>query len=206
MHCLTAWGQWAVQFLQCTASLPGGSEAVQLLQCTATSPGGGGQWDSCNTFPPCLECNSRNALPHRLGAVGSGTLAMHGLTARGQWAVLLPLCTASLLRGSGQWNSCNALPRCLGAVGTGHCYSCCAVPHSSGAVGSGTPAMHCRIAWGQWAVELVQYTASLPRGSGQCNFCYVLPNCPGAVGNGPSAMCGPLRWGTGSRAHEAVSA
>ena len=22
MHCLSAWGQWAVQLLQCTASLP----------------------------------------------------------------------------------------------------------------------------------------------------------------------------------------
>ena len=28
--------------------------------------------------------------------------------------------------------------------------------------------MHCLTAWGQWAVELLQCTASLPEGSGQC--------------------------------------
>ena len=51
--------------------------------------------------------------------------------------------------GTGLWTSCNTLPHCLGAVG------------------SGTPAIHCPTAWGQWAVDLLQYTASLPRGSGQ---------------------------------------
>ena len=50
-HCLT---------LQRTASLPGAW--VELLSCTATLPGGGGQWNSCN------------ALPHCLGAVGSGAV------------------------------------------------------------------------------------------------------------------------------------
>ena len=59
MHCLTAWGQWAVELLQCTAALPGGSG----------------------------QCNSCNALPHCLGAVDSATPAMHCLTAWGQWAV-----------------------------------------------------------------------------------------------------------------------
>ena len=34
----------------------------------------------------------------------------------GQWAVQLLQCTASLAGGSGQCNSCNALPHCLGAV------------------------------------------------------------------------------------------
>ena len=53
MHCLTAWGQWTVQLLQCTALLPWGSV----------------QWNSCN------------ALPHCVGAVGTGTPAMHCLTA-----------------------------------------------------------------------------------------------------------------------------
>ena len=43
-------------------------------------------------------------------------------------------CTASLSRGSAQWNSYYAPPHCLGAVG------------------GGTPAMHCLTAWGQWAV------------------------------------------------------
>ena len=56
MHCLTAWGQWTVQLLQCTAALPGGS----------------GQCDSCN------------ALPHCLGAVDSATPAMHCRTAWGE--------------------------------------------------------------------------------------------------------------------------
>ena len=53
--------------------------------------------------------------------------------------------------GSGQWNFCYALPHCLGAVG------------------SATPALHCLNVWGQWAVELLQCTASLPGGSGRCN-------------------------------------
>ena len=100
MHCLTAWGQWV----------------VQLLQCTTTPPGGGGQWSSYNARAPQLggrgvlprrqslpkERYSHNALPHCLGAVGSATPAMHCLTALG----------------SGQWNSCQALPHCPGAVGS----------------------------------------------------------------------------------------
>ena len=39
---------------------------------------------------------------------------MHCLTACGQWAVELLLCTASLPMGSGQWNSFYALPHCQG--------------------------------------------------------------------------------------------
>ena len=46
-------------------------------------------------------------------------------------------CIATLPGGSGQWNSCNALPHCLGALG------------------SATPAMHCLTVWVQWAVELL---------------------------------------------------
>ena len=90
MHCLTAWGQWAVELLQCTAPLPGGI----------------GQCNFCNTLPHCL------------GAAGSATPAMHCLTALGQWAAELLQCTASLPGSSGQCNSCNAVPHCLGAVGT----------------------------------------------------------------------------------------
>ena len=103
MHCLTARGQWAVQLLQCTASLPGGSG----------------------------QCNSWNALPHCLGAVGGGTPAICGRTAWGQWAVQLLQDSARLPGGSGQWTSCNTLPHCPGAVG------------------SATPAMHCLAALGQ---------------------------------------------------------
>ena len=91
MPCLTTWGQWAVELLQCTALLPGGSG----------------------------QCNSRNALPHCMGAVGGGTPAMHCLTAWGQWVVELLQCIAPLPRGSGRWNSCNALPHRLGAVASG---------------------------------------------------------------------------------------
>ena len=169
MHGLTAWGQWAVQLLQCTASVPWGQWEVEVLQCTASLPGGSGQ------------CNSCNALPHCLGAVGSGTPAMHRLNAWGQWVVQLLQCTASLPCGQwaaellqctaslpggcGQWNSCNALPHCPG--GSGQRNSCNALPHCLGAVGSGTPAMHCLTALGQRTVQLLQCTASLLWGSGQ---------------------------------------
>ena len=174
-------------------------------QCTASLPGGSGQWNSCN------------ALPHCPGAVGSGTPAMHGLTALGQWTVQLLQCTASLPGGSGLCNSCNALPHCLGAVGSatpathrltawgqwaaqllqcttslpggsGQWNSCNALPHCPGAVGSGTLAMHCPTTWGQWAVQLLQCTASLPGGSGQWNSRNALPHCLGAVDSAASAM------------------
>ena len=71
---------------------------MDLPQCTAPLPGCSGQ------------CNFCNALPHYLGAVGSGTPAVHCLTVWGQWAMDLLQCTASPLGGSGQRNSCNALP------------------------------------------------------------------------------------------------
>ena len=78
MHCLTAWGQWAVYLLQCTTPLSGGSE----------------QWIPCNALPHCLGAvgsgTSCNVLPHCLGVVSSGSPAMHCRTAWGQWAVELP--------------------------------------------------------------------------------------------------------------------
>ena len=89
MHCLTALGQWAVQLLQCTASLPSGGR----------------------------QCNSCNALPHCLGAVGSGIPAMLCPTAWGQGAAQLLQCPISLPGGRGRCNSCNTLPHFLGAVG-----------------------------------------------------------------------------------------
>ena len=133
------------------------------------------------------QCNSCNTLPHRLGAVGSGTPATHCHTAWGQWAVQLLQrtallhggiglqCTAPLPGGSGQWNSCNSLPHCLGVVG------------------NGTPATHCHTAWGQWAVELLQRTALLHGGSGQWNSCNALSHRLGAVGSGTPAMRGPIQ-------------
>ena len=176
MHYLTALGQWAVELLQCTASLPGGSG----------------------------QCNLRNALPHCPGSVGSATPAIHCRTAWGQWAVQLLQCNASLPGGSGQCNSkilprtaslpggsgrCNfynVRPHCLGAVGSAtpamHCLS------ALGAVGSGSPSMHCLTAWGQWAVQLLQCTASLPGGSGQWNSCNAPPQRLGAVGSATPAM------------------
>ena len=77
--------------------------------------------------------------------------------------------TATLLRVSGQWDSCNSLPRCLGAVG------------------SATPSMHCLTAWGHWAMELVLCTAPLPRGSGQWNSSNAVPHSPGVVGSAAHA-------------------
>ena len=196
MRCLTAWGQWAVELPQYTASLPGRSG----------------------------QCNSCNALPHCLGAVDSATPAMHCLTAWGQWAVPLLQSTAALPGGSGQCSSCNALPHCLGAVGSatpamhcltalgqqavqllqctaslpggsGQCNSCNALPHRLGAVGSATPAMRCLTAWGQWAVELLQCSAPPPGGSGQRNSCNALPHCLGGVGSATPAMHCLTAWG-----------
>ena len=47
MHCHTAWGQWV----------------VENLQCTATLPRGGGQWNSCNARKHQL--GGRGVLPGR---------------------------------------------------------------------------------------------------------------------------------------------
>ena len=62
-------------------------------------------------------------------------------------------CTTSLPQGNGHCNSCNILPRCLGAIGSAH------------------PAMHCLTAGGRWAMQLLHGTASLPAGSRQWNSC-----------------------------------
>ena len=66
---------------------------MQLLQCTAIARGSGGQWNYCNVRAHQLggrgilamrrsrpkELTNCNALPYYLGAVGSGTHAMHSL-------------------------------------------------------------------------------------------------------------------------------
>ena len=85
----------------------------------------------------------RSLLPGRWGAI---FFREPGARARGGRGVLPRGCSESP---AWQCNSCSTLPHCLGAVG------------------SGTPAMHCLTAWGQWAVDLLQCTASLPGGSGQ---------------------------------------
>ena len=93
------------------------------------------------------QCYFYNALPHYLGAVGSGTYAIHCLTPWRQWAVELLQYTASLPWSNGQCNTCGTLPRRLGVVG------------------GETFALQCLTAWGQRVVALVQCTSSLPRGS-----------------------------------------
>ena len=191
MHCLNACRQWAVELLLCTATLAGGS----------------GRWNSCN------------ALPHCLGAVGSGTPATHCLTAQGKWAVQLLQCTASMPGGSGQWNSCHRLPYCPRVRGQWN--SCNALPHRLGVAGSGilamcgptswgdrescpggcsclksgSPVMRCHTAWGQWAVQILHCTASLPGGSGQWNSCDAPPHCAGAMGSATPAMHCLTAWG-----------
>ena len=49
--------------------------------------------------------------------------------------------------------------------------------------------------WGQWAVQLLQCTASLIWGSGECNSCNALPYCPGSVGSATPAMHCPTALG-----------
>ena len=118
MHCHTAYTQWAVEFLLRNAPLPSpvgsaapamhcdttwGQWAVEMLSCTITLLRRSGR------------CNSCNALPHCLGAVGGGTLAMRGPTSwadeescpGGSGCLKLELleCIATLVGGSGQCNS-----------------------------------------------------------------------------------------------------
>ena len=175
MHCQTTSGQWAMQLVQCTASLPRD----------------GGQW------------NCGNALPHCLGAVAGASLAIHCLTAWGQWAVQLLQFTATPPGGSVQWNSAMREPTSWGDGES--CAmrrslpkernSCNTLPQCLGTVGSGPPPTHCPTAWGQWAVHLLQCTASLLGGNGQCNSCNALPHCLGAVGSATPAMHCHTAWG-----------
>ena len=190
LHHHIAWGQWAVELLQRTASPPGGSGQCNSCNtlphylgdrgrcnsciCIATLLRGGGHWNSCN------------ALPHCLGAVGNTTPVMHYLRACGRWVVELLLCTPTLSRGSGPWNSCNAVHQCMGVVG------------------SGSSAMYYLFACGRWAVELLLCTATLLGGNGLWNSCnalphrlgaggrttlvFALPQCSRAVGSGTPAM------------------
>ena len=172
MHYLTVQGQWAEgsATLAMHCFLAWGQCAAQLLQRTSTPTGGSGQWNSWKAKAHQLggrgalprrrllrkERYSCNALPHFLGAVGNGTLAIHCLTTWGQWAMELLQRTASLPRGTGQWSSCNApadklegrevLPRRWPLPEKRTSYD--ALPKCLGALGSATNAMHCLTAWG----------------------------------------------------------
>ena len=166
---------------------------MELLQCTASRPGGSGQQNSCDALPHHLGAVGRaTAAKSYSNAAGSATPPINCLTAYGQWAVEHLQCTVTLLGRGSQWNSCTALPRCVGAVGTGmhclggtgRCTSFNALPHCLGAVDSATPSMQCHTPWGQCAVELLLCTATLLGGNGPWNASNVVPLCLMAVGNG----------------------
>ena len=211
MHCRSTQGQWAVELLQCKASLPGGNR--QSTACNAlphrlgAAPSGGSGWcNSCNALPQCLGPIGSGTLAMREltsrgdGASGpgggrclrSGILAMHCHTARGQWAVELMSCTATPHKGSGQWNPCNALPHCLGAVGSGTPPINCLTTFGHWARGL---VIRCHPAQAQWVVELLSRTATLLRSSGQCNPCNALRHCFGVVGSGTPTMHCLTAWG-----------
>ena len=141
MHCSIELGHWAVELH------------------TKTLPRGSGQWNSCH------------ALPHSLGALGSGTLATHCYTA---WGIE-------------QWNSCITPAHYLGAAGDGNCAThCCTLwgyravelrqytdtlPHTATLrtpTGTRTPTAYCCVAKGLWAVELLHYTTAAPGRKGLC--------------------------------------
>ena len=87
MHCHTAHGWWAVELLQSTTSLPGGSE--HRTSCNALPNGLGAVGSATGARTAALprgggQCKSYNALNHRPGAVGSGTPSMQCLIAWGE--------------------------------------------------------------------------------------------------------------------------
>ena len=74
--------------------------------------------------------------------------------------------------------------------------------------------MHCHTTWGQWALQLLQCSASLLGGSGQCNCCDALPHCLGPVGSATPTVAtassakitvapagGPAHCGSGTAHH-----
>ena len=138
---------------------------MELLHYIAAMLGGTRQW------------NSRNMVPHCLGAVGNGTNGARGQTAWGHWVVELLQHTATLPKGMAPCNSCGTRPHCLWVVG------------------SGIPATH-RHKVGHCAVVLLHYTATLPAGYGQWNCFNTLPHCLGwGVGSGARAQHNHTAWG-----------
>ena len=97
-------------------------------------------------------------------------------------------CTASLSRGSGQCNSCNTRPHCLGAVGSGKCVMRGSISWRDGEAclgggrcpKSGPPATH---------------TATLPGRRGQWDSSHALPHCLAAVGSAILAIHCHTAWG-----------
>ena len=159
-----AWGGRGVLPRGCSESLarPVGGH---LLQRTGrTGPGGTGS-PAQGVFGVSCQANggpsSSENRAHRPGGDGESCPRGFRSLLQGQWGAIFF---------SGQWNSCNALPHCLGAVD------------------SATLAMHCLTVPEQWAVELLQCTTSLPWGSGQWNSCNALPHCLGAADSATSAM------------------
>ena len=209
------------------------------MQCTAIVLGDHGHWNFCNALPHCRRATGSVTPPTQChtawGLWAVENRATHRHTTWGEWVVQLLQRTtppswgggkcnsyhalaAALPHGIGQWNSCNAMPRCPGTMGSAipgmhshtawgrqavelvtHCLtvwgggywnSCKAVPHYLGAVGSATHGMHSHTAWGRQAVDFVQRAASLRGGSGHGNPCNALPHCLGAVGSGiPAIHC-----------------
>ena len=119
----TAWEQWAVELLRYTAALcgPRGNAVVYLAVPPPLAPGvcGGEPQDfhyGCRAIRCCIiwgsgPWNSCATEPHCLGAVCSGTLAVHRHTTRWRRAVELLRHTAALSTGSGQRNAIGTLPR-----------------------------------------------------------------------------------------------
>ena len=203
MHCHTAFGHWAVELLQCTATLLQGSGQINSCNAPQHCPGAVGSGTramhcprhcaaelvhfSATLLADSARWNSHHPPSHCLWSVGGGTPAMHRHTACGPWT-----------------------------VGT-HAMHC----HSAGghAMGLQTHAIHRHTAWGQWAlalmqsnrtlfvgvgrwnscnaprdlrrqwvVELLQCTATLLGGSGHWKSCNPPPPCLSAVGGGTPAM------------------
>ena len=158
MYCHSAWGQWEVEVLQCTATLPVvwcgvvwcgvvwcAEGAVTRRQWPGCLPTGTGKREGC--VSKCALCASVLLYSRDQCTVALGRYCSADACARSHrvhWAhctVCAALHHLYFVRGA-------AL---LGAV---HCNALC-VPCRTALVGSG-----------QWAVEILQCTASLPGGSG----------------------------------------
>ena len=68
-------------------------------------------------------------------------------------------------------------------------------PGDGACLESGNLTMHGLTTWGHWVVQLLQCTASLPRGNGQWNSSNALPHCLGAMGSATPAMHWLTAWG-----------